>query len=406
MKSNVSVSSNPASIRLIYNRSIIIATILVSILGIIYLYQTVSLRQASLYLVGILAGITLYHSHFGFTSAWRNFILDRRGEGIRVQMLLMMLGSLLFLPLLIQGSFFGQSVSGYVSPVGTSLLVGAFIFGIGMQLGDGCASGTLYHLGGGDLRSLNTLIFFIVGSVLGAKDFQWWMDTPNIGPVSFINDFGIWQGVVIQIILAVIVVGISIYLERKRHGQLLKSYQRPNNGWKVIYQGPWSLVVGAIILTLVQFAIFVLSGKPWGITSAFALWGSKVARSLGVSVESWGYWQSPARVNALNGSIFSDVASVLDIGIILGALLAGALATRFAKPIQWQFPLRSIIGSSLGGILMGYGARISFGCNIGAYFSGIISFSLHGWLWFAAAFIGSIIGVKLRPLFAYQNCVK
>ena len=30
---------------------------------------------------------------------------------------------------------------------------------------------------------------------------------------------------------------------------------------------------------------------------------------------------------------------------------------------------------------MGYGARIAFGCNIGAYFGGIASFSLHGWLW-------------------------
>ncbi|WP_339061793.1 YeeE/YedE family protein [Tepidibacillus marianensis] len=405
MQTNVAVS-HPAPIRVAYNRSIIIAAILLPILGVVYLYQTVSLRQATLYLIGLIAGIALYHAHFGFTSAWRHFILDRRGEEIRVQMLLMMLGSLIFLPLLIQGTFFGQSVSGYVSPVGTSLLVGAFIFGIGMQLGDGCASGTLYHLGGGDLRALNTLIFFIVGSVLGAKDFQWWMDTPNIGPVSFINDFGIWQGLVLQIILAAIVVGISMYLERKRHGQLLKGYQKPNKGWKVIYQGPWSLVVGAIILALVQFSIFVLSGKPWGITSAFALWGSKVARSLGVSVESWGYWQTPARVNELNGSIFSDVTSVLDIGIILGALLAAGLAIRFTKPIQWKFPLRSIIGSSIGGLLMGYGARIAFGCNIGAYFSGIVSFSLHGWLWFAAAFIGSIIGVKLRPLFAYSNHIK
>lgn len=405
MQTNVTVA-NPAPSRVGYNRSIIIATIFVAFIGVVYLYQAVSLRQASLYFIGIIAGIALYHAHFGFTSAWRHFILNRRGEGIRVQMLLMMLGSFLFLPLLIQGSFFGQTVNGYISSVGISLLFGAFIFGIGMQLGDGCASGTLYHLGGGDLRALNTLIFFIIGSVLGAKDFQWWMDTPNIGPVSFLNNFGIWQGIVIQMILAVIVVAISMYLERKRHGKLLKSNQRPNKGWKVIYQGPWSLVTGAIILALVQFAIFVLSGKPWGITSAFALWGSKIVRALGVPVESWGYWQTPARVNELNGSIFSDVTSVLDIGIILGALLAAALAIRFTKPVQWKVPTRSIIGTAIGGMLMGYGARIAFGCNIGAFFSGIVSFSLHGWLWFVAAFIGSIIGVKLRPLFDLQNHVK
>ena len=37
---------------------------------------------------------------------------------------------------------------------------------------------------------------------------------------------------------------------------------------------------------------------------------------------------------------------------------------------------------------MGYGARLAFGCNIGALFSGIASGSLHGWLWMAAALAG------------------
>lgn len=50
------------------------------------------------------------------------------------------LAVLLFFPALAAGSLFGQPVSGFVSPVGTSVIVGAFIFGIGMQLGGGCAS--------------------------------------------------------------------------------------------------------------------------------------------------------------------------------------------------------------------------------------------------------------------------
>jgi len=52
---------------------------------------------------------------------------------------------------------------------------------------------------------------------------------------------------------------------------------------------------------------------------------------------------------------------------------------------------------------MGYGARLAFGCNIGALFSGIASGSLHGWLWFGAAFIGNIIGTRLRPVFGLRN---
>ena len=53
----------------------------------------------------------------------------------------------------------------------------------------------------------------------------------------------------------------------------------------------------------------------------------------------------------------------------------------------------------VGGLLLGYGARIAYGCNIGAYFSGIISGSLHGWVWMLMALAGSIIGIRLRPLF-------
>ncbi len=45
---------------------------------------------------------------------------------------------------------------------------------------------------------------------------------------------------------------------------------------------------------------------------------------------------------------------------------------------------------------MGYGARLSDGCNIGAYFSALASGSLSGWVWVAAAFVGSAIGLRLE----------
>ena len=60
---------------------------------------------------------------------------------------------------------------------------------------------------------------------------------------------------------------------------------------------------------------------------------------------------------------------------------------------------RSLVAAVIGGLLLGYGARIAYGCNIGAYFSGIASGSLHGWLWLVAAFAGNIVGTRLRPWF-------
>jgi hypothetical protein len=127
------------------------------------------------------------------------------------------------------------------------------------------------------------------------------------------------------------------------------------------------------------------------------LWGAKILSGAGVDVASWPYWTSAANAASLHAPLSRDVTSVMDAGIVIGALAASALAGRYAP--QWRIPLRSVLAAILGGLLLGYGARLAYGCNIGAYFSGIVSGSLHGWLWMAAAFFGNVLGTRLRPLF-------
>jgi uncharacterized protein len=105
--------------------------------------------------------------------------------------------------------------------------------------------------------------------------------------------------------------------------------------------------------------------------------------------------------DALQASLLTDVTSVMNIGLVLGAMTAAALAGTFA---QSKLPnARSALGAILGGLLMGYGARLGFGCNIGAFLGGIASGSLHGWIWFGAAFLGTLAGIRLRPRFGLSN---
>src|SRR5699024_3408683 len=139
-------------------------------------------------------------------------------------------------------------------------------------------------------------------------------------------------------------------------------------------------------------ATLALAGRPWGITSAFALWGAKGFTALGGDVSSWGYWQAPGNAAALEASVWSDITTVMNVGIILGALAAASLAGKFAP--NFRIPLRSVLATVIGGLVLGYGARLAFGCNIGAYFGGISSGSLHGWLWLVAAFAGNMVGVR------------
>ena len=164
-----------------------------------------------------------------------------------------------------------------------------------------------------------------------------------------------------------------------------------------VLRGPWPIVAGAIGLAAVNILTLAIAGRPWGVTSAFALWGAKLLSAAGVAVESWRYYAPAARRAELHASVLNDVTSIMDFGIMIGALFAATLAGRFAPSLRAS--ARSLAAALVGGLLLGYGARIAYGCNIGAYFSGIASGSLHGWIWFPCAFAGSIVGTKLRPMF-------
>lgn len=78
---------------------------------------------------GVAAGVVLNHAAFGFTSSWRRFITAGRGDGLRAQMLMLMLTCAVFFPRLRHGHIFGQTVRGAVSPLSVSVVVGAFLFG-------------------------------------------------------------------------------------------------------------------------------------------------------------------------------------------------------------------------------------------------------------------------------------
>lgn len=353
-------------------------------------------RVGLLMVVGAALGVALYHAAFGFTAAWRVFISERRGRGLRAQMVMLAIAVLLFFPALGAGTLFGREVTGFVAPIGASVVVGAFLFGIGMQLGGGCASGTLFTAGGGNARMMITLLFFIVGSVIGSAHFSWWMALPAFQPVSLVQTFGAGGGIAVSLGLFGAIAAFTVLMEKRRHGQLEEA-PRINLSERRWLTGPWPLLLGAVALALLNFATLALAGRPWGITSAFALWGAKGYELLGGDVSGWGYWQAPGNAAALRASVWSDITTVMNVGIILGAMMAATLAGRFAP--SFRIPLRSLAAAVIGGLMLGYGARLAFGCNIGAYFSGIASGSLHGWVWLVAGFAGNMAGVRLRPFF-------
>ena len=374
------------------------------ILAALAIGQAIDMRQAVLFVIGGLLGLTLYHASFGFTGGWRRFVVEKRGNAIRAQMLMIAAAAIVFIPLLSLGSFNGQQLVGAFAPVGVSVLVGAAMFGLGMQLGGGCGSGTLFTVGGGSSRMLVTLIFFIVGAVIGTAHLPWWLALPSLPEISLGRTLGVPGGVIVTLVGLAAVAGLTVLVERRAHGSTEKTKPAPRQGIARLLHGPWPLIGAGLLLAALNIATLVTAGHPWSVTFGFGLWGAKAAQAVGVPVETWAFWNWPGPAKALGSSVLADVTSVMNFGIILGAALAAGLAGKFAPKVH--VPFASFLAAAIGGVLMGYGARLSFGCNVGALFSGIASGSVHGWLWFASAFVGSLGGVALRPLFGLDGFKK
>ena len=359
-------------------------------------------RLAALLVVGGLAGLALHHALFGFAASTRRFLVQGRGAGVRAQLLMIALASIAFVPLLASGSAFGQGLGGAIAPIGVSVALGAFLFGIGMQLGGGCASGTLTGAGGGSFRMAITLGAFIAGSVIGTAHLPWWLGQPRLAAISIPDTLGWPTGLAVQLAAIGLLILGAVAWERRRHGAHEPLAWSSGANWREhLLHGGWPLAWGALALALLNLATLLIAGHPWSVTWGFALWGASLADALGFGIADWAFWQWPGPARKLAAGVTQDTVSVMNVGLILGALLGAALAGRFAA--RRRLTAGQVASAVIGGLLLGYGARLAFGCNIGAFFSGVASGSVHGWLWLLAALPGAALGARLRPLFGLDH---
>lgn len=162
------------------------------------------------------------------------------------------------------------------------------------------------------------------------------------------------------------------------------------------FKKPWPFWIGGILLGIINVVLLAVTGISWQIASGFLLWGVGVLQWLGLEPFQWEYFSHfkyyyEPIIN--QGNVFINQYTLLNIGVILGSLVATLCASQFKwKKIKSK---KRALFALLGGILMGYGTRLAVGCNIGAFFSGIPSFSLHGWVFGVCALLGTWVGTKL-----------
>lgn len=256
------------------------------------------------------------------------------------------------------------------------MLGGAFVFGAAMQVVLGCGSGTLVNAGSGNPISLLALPFFAIGSFFGAYGMVWWT---TLGALPILVLKGT-SGLVVTLIGLAMVAGVLLLLAKPGTRRM-----------------PRRLLIAAVAIAALAVANLVVSGQPWGVVYGLGLWTAKVGVSLGADLSGSAFWSAPGAVARLNDSILTDITSLTNIGIIAGAFGVAAWRRGGLEQGIPRLPARAWVATVVAGLLLGYSSRIAFGCNVGAFFSGISTGSLHGWAWFVMAFLGAFVGIWLRP---------
>jgi len=329
-------------------------------------------RYGLLILIGLGFGITLEGFRFGFAGPWRRMIVDRNPDGLLGHLLSIGVVALVAFPLL---SGAGDELIGAYAPVGFAMVGGAFVFGAAMQLVMGCGSGTLVNAGSGNAIGVLTLPFFAIGSFAGAYNLIWWTNLGSLPTVVFSGT----SGLIVTLAALAAVAAFVLWLAPPELRRIPRRY-----------------VWASLLLAFFAILNLIVAGQPWGIVYGLGLWAAKGASAIGIPTEPSAFWGIASNQQRIADSLLTDVTSLTNLGIIGGALLVTAWRQGFAQRLP-SYPARAWVTAIVAGFLLGYSSRIAFGCNVGAFFSGISTGSLHGWAWFAAAFAGSAVGVRLRP---------
>ncbi|MDK2868387.1 MAG: uncharacterized protein PWP51_1816 [Clostridiales bacterium] len=198
----------------------VLLTLFVIVVAIILNAKSSTL--ALFWITGTAFGFILQKGRFCFTASMRDPYLTGSTSLTRAVIIAFALTTIGFTAIKYGYASQGLPIPGmsYVAPISLATLIGAFMFGVGMVIAGGCASGTLMRVGEGFYMNMISLVFFVVGSLLGAHDYGWWKEHfISKGPSIFLPDVFGWMGaVVLQLLVLMALYVIAEKYESKRGG--------------------------------------------------------------------------------------------------------------------------------------------------------------------------------------------
>lgn len=382
-------------------------------------------------LAGVTMGYVLSRARFGFAGGIKRIMV--RGEGSLTKALLVTFAVTMFVMFGLQWlSAQGGAVPEFMAAEGEAIIpgtqnvefaniatiIGGFLFGVGMIFSGGCASGTLTDMGEGEGRAWLTIVFFVLASVPGelARNV---VDSTALGAIGvqtyLPTIFGFFGALLVSLAGLGLIYFITIKYENKR--QLEGTYADPKGDWEdfeqpiaeddltvtplmkayhKLFVERWTFMKGGLFVAFTWLFILLTQNKAWGVTSPFSKMGVYVLNLFGMNFSNPKLAELQSEVA---GGLMLDGGTIRNFGLIIGATVAFLLAGRFT--LNFKLTLKDSAYFIVGGLLMGFGARFAKGCNAGALYSAISTFSVSGWIFLVSMALGGGFALKT---FAGKAC--
>lgn len=440
------------------------------ILGLIVIGSayTLSVDMRLVYLLvylwfGLVYGVLLQYGRFCMASAVRDLFavkVPRMAVGVMIATALFSLTAAA-----VTASGFSTF---YPHPWGWHVLIGGAIFGFGIIFTGGCASGSLYKSGEGNVGSMlvvlaisvSQAVFVTMGGVANHLAPASWAESAmekgmpeelsvtngwfdqfmagyvwNLKGTTVSESLGFENPVVgafvgnalLGAILPTIAIVLVLYLVFFRKGYLRRNkLENPGLGGEL--RGLWAMLTSSKNTAIAGLGLGIFAGLQMWVTGAlrehyqifnFGELLEKMGYTSGVSIQGTvfdpGYWYITTQEAQWAGWVFDKLGietmdtiffglengipnpllnapGMMSIGIILGAAVIALLRHEF----KWKIPsLETAMFAIIGGVLMGIGARIGMGCNVGAFFAAVTNGDLTGWGFLFGMTVGAFVGVKL-----------
>jgi uncharacterized membrane protein YedE/YeeE len=347
-------------------------------------------------------GHVLVRSRFGFASGYRRLLVERDPGPAYAQLLLVALLVVAMALVLALEPLTGLRPKLLNTTITLPFLAGAFLFGIGMERARACGCGSLAATSRGGAGVLAALAGLVLGAFLGTLHGPLLarLPQPRLESPVGLDSFGLAGALLLQLLfIALIVLLLSRWTGQSPWAGLkpeLKPGLRPRQsaGPPSQSKAPYG---GAAAVALLAIGLLLVTAEPWKVLWGLALSGAHLAQLLGWDPQTSSFWSS-AKGQALlqgPGAWLFNHAVLVDLGLVYGAVATAIGQGRFRLAGEAPQSLAALARSGGGGLLMGYGGLLASGCNVNAFLGGVMSFSLHGWIWLAAALLGFASSLRL-----------